>query len=181
MSNQYKVNIPNRLQKKPFLPSEQVVIRKKEIKKFFQKLLKAEANRWVRMYNLQSAKRLCLGRNLTGDSTCPSTRDGENRFTPESFYKRNPKRTDQSRFLAELEKITVPSLTELESNRNRTSSKISWHHAISFKNSSNRPQSAPNSHLVRVEFFKLLLWSRCFKNSIVWGYPHWWWQFEWSS
>ena len=43
---------------------------------FFQKLLKAEAYRWVRMYNLQSAKRLCLGRNLTGDSTCPSTRDG---------------------------------------------------------------------------------------------------------
>ena len=29
------------------------------------------------MYNLQSAKRLCLGRNLTGDSTCPSTRDGK--------------------------------------------------------------------------------------------------------
>ena len=48
-----------------------------EGKKVFQKLLEAEANRRVRMYNLQSAKRLCLGRNLTGDSTCPSTRDGE--------------------------------------------------------------------------------------------------------
>lgn len=45
--------------------------------KVFQKLLKAEAERRVRMYNLQSAKKLRLGRNLTGNSTCPSTRDKE--------------------------------------------------------------------------------------------------------
>ena len=56
------------------------VIRKK---KFFQKLLQAEACKRVRMYNLQSAKKLCLGRNLTGDSTCPSTRDGEFQFSHE--------------------------------------------------------------------------------------------------
>ena len=64
---------------------------------FFQKLLKAEANRWVRMYNLQSAKRLCLGRNLTGDSTCPSTRDGEKFDLRRAAFIGQIECTDQSR------------------------------------------------------------------------------------
>ena len=72
------------------------------MKFFFQKLLKAEAYRRVRMYNLQSAKRLCLGRNLTGDSTCPSTRDGEKRCyrLKWPFYRNwvDARTNDQSRF-----------------------------------------------------------------------------------
>ena len=61
----------------------------------FQKLLKAEAYRRVRMYNLQSAKKLCLGRNLTGDSTCPSTRDGERKTEQGRFCMSQFLRTDQ--------------------------------------------------------------------------------------
>lgn len=52
----------------PFKHQPTLSQRVRAVRVFFQKLLKAEANRRVRMYNLQSAKRLCLGKNLTGDS-----------------------------------------------------------------------------------------------------------------
>ena len=38
------------------------------------------------MCNLQSAKKLRLGRNLTGNSTCPSTRDGEPEWQEVDLY-----------------------------------------------------------------------------------------------
>ena len=56
------------------------------------------------MCNLQPAKRLCLGKNLTGDSTCPSTRDGELDLHLRSLYNRatNARTSHVCTFLAQI-------------------------------------------------------------------------------